>query len=266
MTDTATDGKVQRAARLRWHSLADMTVNPLAQREINQARVDKLVAHLDLEQIGTPTVNVRGGSVYIIDGQHRMEAMRQFGFTDEKVQCWTYEGLTEEEEAEKFLQLNDVLVVASMPKFRAAVHAGRDVESDIDRVVRSCGLVVTKDKVPGAIGAVGTLGRVYARSGSSVLGRSLRIIRDAYGDAGLEAPVIDGLGLLCQRYNGELDEAAAVQRLKAAHGGAEGLIGAAEKMRRQTGQPKGQCVAASAVEIINRGRGGKKLTPWWKGE
>lgn len=264
MTDATTDGKVQREARLRWHSLADMKVNPLAQREINQARVDRLVAHLDLEQVGTPTVNVRGGSVYVIDGQHRVEAMRQFGFTDEKIQCWTYEGLSEQEEAEKFLQLNDVLVVASLPKFRAAVHAGRDAESDIDRVVRSLGLVVTKDKVPGAIGAVGTLGRVYGRSGPGVLSRSLRIIRDAYGDAGLEAPVIDGLGLLCQRMNGELDEDSAVQRLKAAHGGAEGLLGAAEKMRRQTGQPKGQCVAAAAIDIINRGRGGKKLPSWWK--
>lgn len=264
MTDGTT--RVERDARLRWLPLDQMKVNPLAQREQNQARIDYLVAHLDLEQLGNPTVNVRDGSVFIIDGQHRIEAMRQFGFTTEKVQCWAYEGLTEEEEAEKFLQLNDVLVVAALPKYRAAITAGRAEECDIDRVVRSLGLCVTADQIPGGIRAVGTLRRVYTRSDAATLSRTLRIIRDSFGDSGMEAAVIDGIGHLTQRYNGELDEDKAVRMLGQIHAGVNGLLGNAEKIRRQTGNAKGQCVAAAAVDAINRGKGGKKLPSWWKGD
>lgn len=261
-----TTGKIEREARLRWLPLDKMKINPLAQRELNQARVDHLVAHLELEELGNLVVNVRDGAVFVIDGQHRMEALRQFGFTDEKFQCWAYEGLTAEQEAEKFLKLNDTLVVAALPKYRAAITAGRDVESDIDRVVRSLGLCVTADQIPGAIRAVGTLRRVYTRSDAPTLSRSLRIIRDAFGDAGMEAAVIDGIGHLCQRYNGELDEGKAIRTLGSMHAGVNGLLGNAEKIRRQTGNAKGQCVAAAAVDAINRGRGGKKLPSWWKAE
>lgn len=258
------NGRVERSARLRWVPIAKMKVNPLAQRDLNQARVDHLAANIDLEQLGTPTVSERDGHFYIMDGQHRVAALVQMGWGDQQIQCWTYTGLTEQEEAERFLKLNDVLAVEAMARFRAGVHAGRDMECDIDRIVRSQGLCVSKDGIPGAIRAVGTLRRVYSRSDGPTLGRTLRIVRDAYGDSGLEAPVIDGIGYLCSRYNGELDEAAAVAKLGGANGGVNGLLGAAEKLRRSTGNPKGQCVAAAAVEFINTGRGGKKLPSWWK--
>lgn len=259
-------GRVEREARLRWVPLDQMKVNPLAQRELNPARVDRLAADFDLEQLGNPTLSHRDGSFWIIDGQHRIEALRALGFDGEKLHCWVYEGLSEQDEAERFLKLNDVLAVAALPKFRAAITAGRPIESDIDRVVRGAGLVVSKDAIPGAIGAVGTLTRIYKRSDAKTLGRTLRIVRDAYGDPGLDAPVLDGIGLLCQRYNGDLDDEAAVLKLAAAHGGVNALLGKAEVLRRQTGNAKGHCVAAAAVEIINAGKGGKKLPSWWKAD
>ena len=263
MTET-TSTRVERDAKLRWIPIAKMKVNPVAQRSENPARVDHIAVNLDLEQLGTPTVNERDGWFYINDGQHRIAALKQIGFGDLSVQCWTYVGLSEEHEAERFLKLNDTLPVLPFPKFRAAITAGRERESEIDRVVRAQGLVVSGDAIPGAIKAVGTLGRVYDRSGSVVLGRTLRIIRDAYGDAGLEAPVVDGIGLLCARYNGDLDDQLAVRKLSDAHGGVNGLVNRANELRLQTGNAKGQCVAAAAVEFINRGRGGTKLRPWWK--
>jgi hypothetical protein len=107
------------------------------------------------------------------------------------------------------------------------------------------------------------LRKVHAR-GDATLARSLKLIRDAWGDSGFEAPVIDGIGLLCHRYNGELDFDFAVQKLGDTHGGVNGVLNRAEVLRRQTGNQKAQCVAAAAVEIINAGRGTKKLAPWWR--
>lgn len=259
-----TSNKIERDARLAWVPIAFMRVSPMAQRELNTNRVAKIAAGFDPEQIGTPTVNERDGHFYIIDGQHRIEALKEIGYGDQRVQCWTYKGLTEEEEAEKFLTLNDTLTVDAFSKFKVGIQAGRAEECDINRIVNAQGLVVSRDKIEGAISAVGTLRRVYSRDGATVLARALGLIRDAYGDAGLEAPVIDGIGLLCARYNGSLEVERAVQRLSSVLGGVSGLLGKAEVIRRQTGNAKAHCVAAAAVEVINAGRGGNKLPSWWR--
>jgi hypothetical protein len=264
-TPQTANGKVQRQAKRRMVPLDQIKVNEQAQRELNPSWVDYLVAHADLEQLGLPTVNWRDGSWWCVDGQHRIAMLRELGFTDEKIECHAYENLTSEQEAEVFLKLNTTLTVAALPKFRAAVHAGRPVEADIDRIVRSVNLIVTADQVPGAVRAVGTLGRVYSR-GPGVLARSLRIIRDAYGDGGLEARVIDGMGHVCARYNGDLNEEEAILKLGKAHGGVNGVLNKAETLRRQTGNQKAHCVAAAIVDTINSGRGGKKLPSWWKAD
>jgi ParB-like nuclease domain len=232
------EGRIERAARLRWVPLTRMRVNPLAQRDLNPARVSKLAASFDPEQMDAPTVNHRGGWYYLIDGQHRIAALKQWlsSWEDQQVQSWCYEGLTEAEEADKFLTLNDTLPVAAFSKFKVSVLAGRGAEADVDRIVRALGLRIARGS--GGISAVGTLRRVYTRGGPAVLSRALRIIRDAYGEAGLEARVIDGIALLCQRYDGDLSEQRAVQRLSAAHGGVSGLVSRAGQLRQSTGSAR----------------------------
>jgi hypothetical protein len=264
MTTQPTNGKAERTARLRWVPIAKMKVSPVAQRELNQSRVDHLAANFDLEQIGTPTVSDRDGWFYVVDGQHRIAALVDMGWGDQQIQCWTYTGLTEEQEAERFLTLNDVLAVHAYSKFKVAVQAGREMETDIDRIVRAQTLIVSQDSQDTSISAVGTLVRVYKRGGPAVLARTLRIVRDAYGKPGLIAPCIDGIAMLCDRYNGALDDVLAVTRLNAKRGGVTTLLHNAEVIRRQTGHPRNVCVAAAAVEIVNAGKGGKKLPGWWK--
>jgi hypothetical protein len=143
------EGRIERKARLRWVPLTQMRVNPLAQRDLNQARVSKLAAVFDPEKMETPTVNHRGNWYYLIDGQHRIAALKQWlsSWQDQQVQCWTYEGLSEVEEAEKFLALNDALPVRAFAKFKVSVQAGRDTEADVDRIVRALGL-----RIPGGAG------------------------------------------------------------------------------------------------------------------
>jgi hypothetical protein len=249
--------------------LGAMRVSPEAQRhKINRARVALLVANLDLEQIGNPHLNERDGHFFIIDGMHRIEAYKRWvgdGWETQELQCWTYVGLTEQEEANKFDLLNNVLRVSAYDTYRVRRTAGRPIETEIDRIVRAQGLVVSLDSsLPGAIGCVSTLRKVLTRSDGPTLGRTLRIIRDAYGDPGFQGPVIDGIGLLCQRFNGELPEPVAVEKLGGARGGVNGLLNQAEVLRRKTGNYKSHCVAAAAVEIINTGRNGKRLPSWWK--
>ena len=239
-----------------------------AQREkINKSRVDYLVSRFDLDKFGTPALSRHGDRFYIIDGQHRIEAIKRWlgpGWEKQRIECLVFSGMSEAEEAEKFLSMNDVLNVNCFDKFRVAVAAGRVDEVHIQKIVEGARLCVSKDKMKGGIGCVGTLKKVYSRSDGNTLARALRITRDSFGDAGLEARVIDGMGHLCQRYNGVLDEQLTVDRLSETRGGVNGLLNKAEVIHKQTGHTKSHCVAAAVVDIVNAKRGGKKLPSWWK--
>ena len=249
-------GRLERGGHLRWVPLALVRVNPLAQRDLNRARVAQLAASFDPEQMGVPVVSHRGDFYYLVDGQHRVEAYKLWigAWEDQEVQCWCYEGLSEAAEAEKFLALNDTLTVNAYAKFKVAVQAGRDTEADVDRIVRALGLRISRSS--GGICAVATLRRVYTRSGPAVLSRTLRIIRDAYGEAGLDGPVIEGIGLLCQRYDGDLSEQHAIRRLSSAHGGVSGLISRAGQLRQSTGS------SHRSVCGRRRGRGHQPRLRW----
>ena len=56
----------------------------------------------------------------------------------------------------------------------------------------------------------------------------------------------------------------AIARLGAAHGGVGGLVSRAGQLRQGTGFSPAECVAAAAMELINRGGGRPKLASWWR--
>lgn len=263
-----TEQRHELHSQLRWVALGDMRVSPAAQREF-QPNNPAIVNDFDPELLGHPVLSERGSHFYILDGQHRIMGFRAWigdGWREQQILCRVYVGLSEEDEADLFLKLNDVKAISAFDKFRVGVNAQRDVETDIDRIVRALGLKVSKQKTEGGVGAVGTLRKVYSRGGPAVLSRTLRILRDAYGDAGMDAPFIDGIGLVTSRYNGEVDEAQMVQRLASVRQGTDGLMQQAYVLKRASGSTLPHSVAAAAVEIYNKGRGGRKLPSWWRSD
>lgn len=261
-------GTIERKAELTWVRLDSLEPSKVAQRnKLNQSRVNHICAHLDLEQIGNPTINSKGDHNYIIDGWHRIEALRQFGFQDsDQFECWTYYNLTEEQEAQRFLTLNDTLRVDAFSKFRVSVNAGRTREVNIQNILGSLGLRVgINSKDDKTVASPQTLCNIHDRFGPMVLARTLRLILDSFGNAGLQALVIEGIALVVARYPDQLDDQFAASKLSKMHGGVSGLTGKAHTLKLQTGYTKAQCVAAATVEVINAGRNtGKRLTPWFK--
>ena len=253
--------RVERSGHLHWVAIADIHVNPRAQRELRPGWCAQIAADFDPDRFSPPLLSLREDRHYVIDGQHRIEAMRLMGWGDQQVQCWVYEGLSEAEEADLFLWHNNRKAVSAFDKFQTAVVAGREAESDINRIVLLSGLKVAHG-VSGSISAVASLRKTYTH-GPKVLARTLRIVRDSYGDDGLKAEVISGIGLLCARYNGDLDDDRAVDRLSNARGGLGALMTKSHTLRKQLGRPMPHCVAGAAVELINAGRGGRKLENWW---
>jgi hypothetical protein len=266
---TNTTPRVTRDAILKWVPLNKMRASATAQRDTSQARVDHILSNLDLEQIGVLTVSERDGHFYVMDGNHRRIALTQF-FADDPatlVQCWVYTGLTEKQEAEGFLKLNDVRPVNTFQKFKIGVTAERDDELEITRIVRANGCKIAQSKAPGTIGAVGTLRRLYRRHGGSTLGRTVGIVNVAYGNGGLEAAVIGGVGAMLGRYNGLVDDALLVEKLLKVSGGAKGLMQRAMQVREQFGGTREEALAAAVVEVYNQGLGShsaKRINSWWK--
>jgi hypothetical protein len=252
-----------RASRMGWIRLGDLRPHPVVQREYRESRKNYLVANFELEGIGYIVVSKHGDVYYILDGQHRVAALRELDFDDDTtVQCEVYEDLTEEQEAEIFLRRQDVLAMSAYDKFRQAINAHRHVETEVNRIVQTQGLNITKGRKDG-IAAVSALIKAYGRNGGPGLGKVLRIIRDAYGNTGFDSPIIEGLSQFLHRH--PVDEDTIIASLKATMGGLGGLLNPAEKMRIATGQPKPQCIAAQLVITYNRDqKQGKKLQPWWK--
>lgn len=260
--------KIKRQAQLRTIKLGEIMISPAAQRDVNQARVNKIVDSLDMERLGTLTVSSRDGFYWLIDGQHRYTALKEFfgeGYEDWEVTAWCYFDLTEEQEAEKFLQHNEVLAVSAYDRFKVGVTAGRPVETDVDRIVRSLGLKVARAQSHGAISAVTALTSAYKKHGPRGLVGTLLVIREAFGDRGFESVIITGLATFRGRYEGRIQEDRLIKKLNGTSGGVKGVLNRAALIREKTGQPIPTCVAAAITDIYNGGlRGTASLGSWWK--
>jgi hypothetical protein len=257
--------KLETRGRLTWVNIADLRVSPAAQRRYSKAQAESYAADFDLEALGTIVVNKRDDLWYVIDGQHRVMALRLMGWGDLKVECETYFGLTEREEAELFLQRNTRRNLSPFERFRVALTAERAVESTISQLVLSLGLRIARPKRDGNIGAVTALVGVYNAGGSEALRRALVILRDAYAmrPEALSAEMIRGMGLVCQRYNGSFDDDVAVAKLRQLPGGLAALLAGADLAQRAYGRPRPECVASAIIDAVNRGRR-VKLDSWWK--
>ena len=254
--------RVERSGHLLWLFINELRVDPQSQRELRHGWAAQIAQDFDPDKFLPLLVSKRDGKFYVIDGQHRVEAMRLMGWNDQQVQCWVYEGLTLAQEADLFLHHNNRKAVTSFDKFRIGVEAERLVECDINRIVLANNLKVSQNKTEGAVSAVGALRRVYQLD-PVVLARALRIVRDAYGDDGLHGPVIEGIGLVCARFNGDVDDAHAVNRLATVRGAIGALLSKAQLYHKQLGKPMTTCIAGAAVEIIKSDARGKKLPSWW---
>lgn len=251
--------------------LGKMRVPPalVTQREFRKAHGDRIAADLDLNKIGFPILNHRDHIFWILDGQHRVYALKQFGFGDkDMLTCEVYEDLSDAEMAEIFLGRDARRAISPYDKFHVSCTAGHPRESAIRRVVEANGLKVGRSKEENTIGAVGALGKVYDRSGDVVVGQVVRALKNAFaGDPNsFSAELIEGIGLVFNRYNGKTNEKELAARLAAMPHGVRGLLRRVEGMRERTGNQKGQCVAATVVDVYNKGlgpRSAERLPSWW---
>lgn len=255
---------------LRKIAVHDLVIHPYAQRRLVPAKLKRLTEELDLDAIGViHAVQYEADGrrpVMVIDGQHRIEALRAHDFGEWVVDVKIH--LDADSDAKAcglFLKLNDRSPVGPFDRFENERRAGESDAVAVVAIARRYGLRVERHQGDGVLCAVAALKTVYAHDHGRSLATAFHVIQEAWGfkTAALEGKILEGLGLVLHRYAGEIEERALVTRLAKAPGGPARLLGDARGRREIYGVVSiAHCVARAMIDLYNRGRRSGKLEPF----
>ena len=150
------------------------------QRPTNAAQVENIVKNFDEAKLGTLTLSLRNGRHFIIDGQHRLVALRQLEYTH--CMCEILVGLTNEDEAWYFQnQGTDKRGLKPYDLYKAGLIAGDEKCLKIKEIVEANKFIIGFDnKSFHHIGAITALFTVVDDYGFEVLNETLRLIANTW--------------------------------------------------------------------------------------
>lgn len=233
------------------------------QRQFIPAKVKQLVREWRLESVGVITVSIRDGVAYVIDGQHRVRAAIELGLGDTKVLCVVYRDLAVQQEAQKFLDLNDAKRVTSLDRYKAGLVAHDPVCLGVRDTLDKHGLAVSGSaKADGYLSCVSLVLALYERD-PELLDRVCTVLIEAWGtrQAAWQQNIVAGMGKLLGRFDGEVDHGTLSKKLSKYRGGPGALDGDASGLSDFRPINKTTAVAEIVRDIYNRGRREGALSP-----
>ena len=240
------------------------------QRPVLDRVVDKLVRECDPRLLTPLVVSYRDGRYNLVDGQHRVCAMRKKnGGKDVTALCRVYHGLTYEQEAELYYKLDRAkghLRLAHATK--ALVESGADAEIiEIKRLLENAGFVWALDKPTGEafeVEATHAVINAYRLLGGAAFSRMLELTARTWHGApsSVKASFLSGMALFLKTYETELDDDVFIKRLSA--------IDPEEILRRGKADFSTNKAALRFARVIlgkynSQQRGGRKLPYRFKG-
>lgn len=197
----------ERPAEVQWIEMARLVVDHVSYQRPFLLRVAQaMAAHWDDVKGGVLIVNRRAnGTLVIIDGQHRFEALRLLG--RKFAPCLVYEELTVREEAEVFWKANtDRRRVRNDVLFHARLTAQDPVALDIEEAITSHGFHrTTSGDDRRGLAALAALERIYQWGGRALLNEVLDTLNGVWRDdmRSRSGVAMQGLGFFLHRYRGE---------------------------------------------------------------
>lgn len=235
------------------------------QRQLDASRVRRMAAEYDPSLVGVLEVSRRpDGTFRVIDGQHRLHMIRQARGSSAAVACNVHTGLSPEQEAQLFFDIDKKRRrLTGWDRWNARRGAGESIVLDIERIANSHGLSIDPAPKPRHLRCVAACEKLTAAATLATLDETLRLLVAAYdGDAdSLRAEIVHGLGLVLATYEDEIDQ----DRLaRALQGIASRQISARASALRET-QPGGlpRLAAHVIVERYN-GEPGARVEPFLK--
>jgi uncharacterized ParB-like nuclease family protein len=188
--------------------VSDLKIDSTYQRAecLKAALVNSIVKNFNPHLLGVLIVSQRGNDYYVIDGQHRLEALKHLGI--ETVWCSSEIGMTRKTEAEEFINYNSRrynLTQASM--FKAQITSGDEEAIKINSMLsRYYFKIDGKSKYrsqngSNTVNAVKVVKMQFAKMKEEEFDRLFALLRVAWnGDSvSLDGRIISGLGLMIRK-------------------------------------------------------------------
>lgn len=257
-------------------AIGKMRVDRQVQRSLDSNRASDIANNFNAPGFGIITISERDdGNLYIVDGQHRVAALRLMGAEgSHKISCEVFRGLTQADEAALFRVRNNFRQVKVFDRFRVRVIEGDPVAVILNTTLARHQWTVVKSgpsKARGTFNAVSALEWVYNGAGvrTSVVHpvaveNTLAVATGAWGhdSVGVRAEIIRGLGLFLVQYGDSVDFAKIIGELAQLEGGPAGLIGKARNLNSFRGGGVASAMAEILVTMHNKGRRTNVLPEW----
>lgn len=147
-------------------TVREISIDTSYQRDLDESRVNAMSGDFDESRIGVPVLSLRkDGSFVVLDGQHRLEAMRRASLLDTKVLCEVHNGLSVAEEAALFLKLNNGRKpVRVFDKYKARLVAKEPVSIEFTRIASGLGLRIGAAPGKNTVCAIQSVESVHKRN------------------------------------------------------------------------------------------------------
>lgn len=248
--------------------LDQLIIDLAVQRPLEKSKSDRIAADLNLNAIGLICVSRRdNGSYSIIDGQHRVDALRTAGFDADPVDCEVFHGLTLADEAAMFRLRNNRTAVQKVDLFRVRVIEGEPVAIAVHHMLAGLGWTVQMGSASGTFAAIDALERVWTADPDGhppAAERAIYTLTESWGHdvTAADRNIVGGLGALYLRYGFTIEASDVIERLAKFAGGPRALVGRARGLSDLIGGRVSSAVAEIVVEEYNRRRKSRAVRPW----
>jgi hypothetical protein len=261
---------------VEWLDADSLEVTPEAQRKFDPAWAARLARDFDPDAVGVPCVaEIKQGKTvkrYILDGQHRVHALREALGAGQMIQCEVIRAVTLQRAARIFVLRNTQRSVRAIDVFVNNVRGGEPESVAINRIVESFGLRVDDSKTDTSVKCVSALQRIYRGDAARGMGkneltlkRALTTALQAWGRSrdSMNGDVLYGIGLVILKHGDTLEFEALERKLAQFPKGPVGLIGKARGSRETMGGSLAQNMASVIVREYNKGRRKHQLPEWF---
>lgn len=225
------------------------------QSPVKENQVKKIVKNFDPQSVDSIVVSRRSnGFYYIVDGQHRVEALRRLNIT--QVLAKIHSDLTVEEEAKLYRDINTRPTKSPKSMAKASIKHGDEHAIRIMNTVNATGMQIDFDNqnaTVGYIGAYRSLERIVKDYGDLGLIETISFIKRVYGNESkyFQGFVMEGFAKFLANYYTQINQDSLKERLEKL--GYNSLMAEVNKQRPNF-KSKKECLPFVLADIYNKKR------------
>lgn len=224
----ATPEQILAGAKIIDVDLSKLQIDSSYQRDLSEALVDEIAENPDGVAAELPTISDRGirnggdvkGGLWIVNGQHRAKGFQKAGL--KKFRAQVIDMRKEENpaaiEATLRLRTNRKLGDRPLERFKAQLTAENEESLAIVKILAEFDATINvASNSEAGVNCVSTIEALYRMDDGSLLGDTLKLVKDTYGHVGgqtANSSLLKGLCWFIDKHHEESDRDRLVVKLK----------------------------------------------------